>query len=347
MGDPTAAVYATRDKMIARYTQEMERAKGAADPRTGAMRVEGCQLGIEMVTRVAELVATWEPLPTPAPATTETVQEWQQVLTLPFERTRGEWEEQRRHSAVQVNGKPVKQSIEVAAERLFALVSHKASSYADGWTLSTYDYEKTYWYVQVFGDKDIGKLSPRNVSAKIPAYMLAVRDTNPGLMNVIRASVPNAWDMVIQKMTQRHVARARINHPKRLADPPHPTDPNQLDPNLWTSHLPKGRLFNAIARELRRDIPREARAARSRELECIFTRIAILDDQEFEVACKMVAGKLAASVTTTPWSGADEDADVDALVDALLTSHAWARGALEVVLDANSPLLQSGRWALR
>lgn len=182
MGSAIDAVYAERDRLLASNADELEHARGSADPRMRAIRIEHCHQHAELINRVAELVATWEPLPEPEPVPVEVVEGWREILTLPFERTEGWWERDRRFRAVKVgaDNKPVKQSTEVAADRLFALVTHRANVWNDGYSSSLDNHEIRREYVKLFGDKDIGKLSPKNVAAKIPSFVEATTDLFSG-----------------------------------------------------------------------------------------------------------------------------------------------------------------------
>lgn len=361
MNAATTAVYAARDKMnAATETDIAEREQRMVDPTNRARYVENARYLIDAVNRAADLVATWEPLPVPAPVPVEVVEEWHEVLTAPFERLQRFAEEDRRQQAVRIDlnnqpasmftdeeqTKPVKQSTEAAADRLFALITHAARG-GDPYRPNIPSAHRVA-YVQVFGDKDIGKLSPKNVAAKIPEYVSLARDTHQGsIRTVVESAIPDPWHRRIAKRVDRHMKRAVDRHHAKLADPPEPThyDPNRLNPKRWASDLPQGRLYNALAEQYRLDIPIEWRRAYRREVDALIDHIAGLSDMEHSVVPRLISAKLSPLVTTVQWDGNNEDADVDELVDELLTSPSWASMDLDVRLDANHPLLQSGRWA--
>lgn len=344
--DATHSVYAARDKMLSHAAEELALVEASRNAEARPARIAEVHEHIAEISRIADLVTTWEPLPEPVPVPVGVVEGWQGTLTLPFERTTGELELDRRVSAPRVDAdKPVKQSTEVAADRLFALITHQDTPPSSNPRFVGARPHREI-YVELFGDKNIGRLAPKTVAAKIPAYVDGARDVHQGIRDVVESDIGDDWARLTRPQVDATMERALAQYPGILADPPQPNryDPNRLDPLIFPGHLPKGRLRNALDTYYRAEIPAAWRRARRREVDALIDRQAAMTRREYRTACALIPAKLAPLALVPQWGGPDAPAEADALVKALIGSRSWSIGELDVRLDPGGPIRRSGRW---
>lgn len=314
-----AAIAAQRDLYLQGMQQEWEVvSKRTRDPEQLAEREAAHAEQVAAVNRLVDTVATWQPLPAPVPVPVETVKAWQETLSRPFERTRGLGEEERRNRALtNAEGKPVKQSTEVAADRLFALVTHRAGIAAEDYDPRGGNAHRRA-YLEVFGDKDIAKMSPKQVAEKMPAYIEASTGVLGALTDAADGDVTDPWRAEVRKQVDRHIARG-------------------------VGGSREERMREALTYYLSRDVPAEALVTRHRELKALNQRQAVMTDHEYKRAVELVGVKLAADTNSAPWDGENEDKDVDSLVAALRGSLSDLSGG-DLRLNHGTPSPCAGRW---